>query len=344
MAQCGAGSRRACEGLIAAGRVAVNGKAITQMGVTLDPRRDTVALDGRPLRPERLVYLLLNKPHDVLCTCHDPEGRRTILQYLPQNCGRLYPVGRLDRDSEGLLLITNDGALALAMTHPRYGVQKIYEARAVPPLPEGAAQRFRDGIMDDGETLHADSLKELDSDGDGMYYEVTLSEGRNRQVRRMFAAAGSEVTALRRVAFGTLRLKGIRCGACRELTRAELETLRHTALGDGPGKTGVGEQSHEEDRTDRTGPRRAAGGTGIHPNLVRRTGDSRPRQPALAPLADGRSAGPGRRGRAVPGPERAGRVDRRQRPDGPDAFRQGRDGQGRRGGQGPAQFARWTRG
>src|SRR5450759_2308052 len=146
MAQCGAGSRRACESWIAAGRVAVNGKVVTQMGVTLDPHRDAVSLDGRPLRAERMVYLLLNKPHDVLCTCHDPEGRRTVLQYLPRNYGRLYPVGRLDRDSEGLLLITNDGALALAMTHPRYGIQKVYEVRAATPLPEDAAQRFRDGI------------------------------------------------------------------------------------------------------------------------------------------------------------------------------------------------------
>jgi 23S rRNA pseudouridine2605 synthase len=223
LAHAGVASRRAAETLIAGGRVTVDGERVT------DPARavtgaETITVDGRPVgaMPEAVVYAL-HKPAGVVSTAHDTHGRRTVVDLVPAAGTRLYPVGRLDADSTGLILLTNDGALANRLTHPRYEVPKTYRARvANAPLREPALRALRDGVdLEDGRTapaqvrrLHAGEL------------ELTIHEGRNRQVRRMCEAVGHPVVALRRVAFGPMRLGDLAPGDHRRLTAAEVRRLR----------------------------------------------------------------------------------------------------------------------
>jgi 23S rRNA pseudouridine2605 synthase len=224
LAHAGIASRRAAEEIIAAGRVTVDGETVT------DPARgvtgaEAIAVDGEALAhraPQRLVYAL-HKPSGVVSTAHDPQGRRTVVDLLPGVSTRLYPVGRLDADTTGLILLTNDGELANRLTHPRYEVPKTYRARvANGPVGERALRALREGVdLDDGRTapaaVRALGLGEL---------ELTIREGRKRQVRRMLDAVGHPAIALRRVAFGPLRLGDLAPGAHRRLSAAEVERLR----------------------------------------------------------------------------------------------------------------------
>jgi 23S rRNA pseudouridine2605 synthase len=224
LAHAGVSSRRAAEQLIAQGRVAIEGEIVT------DPARDVgegarITVDGRPLaaqREERVVYAL-HKPVGVLSTARDTHGRPTVVQLVPAGGLRLYPVGRLDADTSGLILLTNDGELANRLTHPRYEVPKTYRARlAGGPLDARALRALREGVeLEDGLTAPA-RVRRLGGDE----IELTIHEGRNRQVRRMCAAVGHPVTALRRVAFGSLRLGDLPSGAHRRLSAAEVERLR----------------------------------------------------------------------------------------------------------------------
>jgi len=229
LSQAGIASRRAAEKLIEEGRVAVNGETIREMGVKADVSADDIRVDGRRVKaPARLRYILLNKPRGYVTTRSDPQRRPTVIDLLGGVREYVYPVGRLDYDTEGLLLLTNDGDLAARLTHPRHGVERTYEAR-VAGMPDGAAlARLRTGIPLDGHrTLPAvvAVLKERRRDGDGVLL-MTIREGRNRQVRRMCEAVGHPVQTLRRTRIGPMSDKRLRSGEWRELTALEVEKLK----------------------------------------------------------------------------------------------------------------------
>ena len=221
-------SRRHAEQLLREGRVQVNGRT-AQLGDKADPGRDAIHVDGRPLGPppEALV-LLLNKPVGVLCSCSDPHGRPTVLDLLPaelrQGSG-LHPVGRLDADSRGALLLSNQGELTLQLTHPRYGHRKSYRVWVDGHPHEAALDAWRRGILLDGEPTQPVRLRRLDASSDATCLEVVMGEGRNRQIRRTAAALGHPVRDLQRLAIGTLGLGRLREGQWRRLDRGEWHTL-----------------------------------------------------------------------------------------------------------------------
>jgi 23S rRNA pseudouridine2605 synthase len=225
LAECGVGSRRACERLIAEGRVALDGKIIVEQGVCLDPERQVLCLDGRPVKPQSKVYILLNKPRDVLCTSHDPQNRRTFLAFVPDLPQRIYTVGRLDRNSEGLLLLTNDGELANMVMHPRHGVEKIYQVWIKTRLTADQERRLLEGIMSEGELLRTKEVAQAEGEPGKFVYRLRLVEGRNRHIRRMFEALGVSIARLKRVALGPIRLKNMRSGAWRFLEEQEVRDL-----------------------------------------------------------------------------------------------------------------------
>ena len=219
LAHGGIASRRAAEALVASGRVTVGGEVVT------DPARDVdessaVAVDGRPVAPEATEVWAVNKPLGVVSTASEPGSRRAVVE-LVESDARLYPVGRLDADSTGLILLTNDGALANRLTHPRYGVAKVYRMQLARPPSERELETLRRGVeLEDGPTAPAavESLGERE-------VEVTIREGRKRQVRRMAEAVGNEVVALRRVRIGSLELGDLEQGASRRLSAEEVASL-----------------------------------------------------------------------------------------------------------------------
>lgn len=225
MAAAGLCSRRTAEEWIAAGRVIVNGR-IARVGDKADPDRDTVLVDGSPLRgAAQHVYLMLYKPRGYVTTLSDERGRRTAAE-LVADCGtRVYPVGRLDRDSEGLLLFTNDGQLTHALLHPSHQVDKTYIV-SVTGAEDGSAARLAAVDKLDGESIVPAQVEELHRSGTAAEYRVVIHQGKKRQIRRMCAAAGLEVTRLCRVAEGGLRLGGLPPGKWRYLTEEELELIR----------------------------------------------------------------------------------------------------------------------
>ena len=229
ISQAGVASRRAAEKLIAEGRVTVNGETVTEMGTKADPAHDDVRVDGRRIKStERLRYILLYKPAGYMTTRSDPQRRRTVLDLLRGVREYVYPVGRLDYDTQGLLLLTNDGDLAAKLTHPRHQVDRTYEVYVSGMPDEEAIDRLRRGIPLDGRrTLPADVLlvNKGRRDHKGVLI-ITIREGRNRQVRRMLEAVGHPVDSLRRIRFGPLSDRGLRPGEWRELTDAEVEKLK----------------------------------------------------------------------------------------------------------------------
>ncbi|HVA23719.1 MAG TPA: pseudouridine synthase, partial [Chloroflexota bacterium] len=217
--------RREAERLISQGRVKVNGAVVTQLGATATLEDDAVEVDGaRIARPETLEYHLLNKPVGVVTTVRDPQRRPTVLSLLRGVRARVYPVGRLDADSEGLLLLTNDGDLAHRLTHPRFGVEKEYTVDLAVPASRQQLDRIRQGIDSQGEQLRPRRI-ELEA-GECSRVVVVLAEGKKREVRRMFEAVGKQVVRLRRVRFGSLRLGDLPPGQHRPLTKEEIEQLR----------------------------------------------------------------------------------------------------------------------
>lgn len=234
LAAAGLGSRRKCEEWIAAGRVAVNGKTVTRLGVKVDPERDRIEVDGRPVRippKNKKVYLMLHKPKGYLSSVSDPFGRKTVIDLVRDVEARVYPVGRLDADTEGLLLLTDDGDFAHLLTHPRYGVPKTYLA-TVRGVPHGSLlERLRRGIrLEDGVTAPAQvEYEDVDLERDEAVIRVTIREGRKRQVRRMFEAIGHPVERLVRVAIGPVRLGTLPVGRYRPLSEKEVKLLRMAA-------------------------------------------------------------------------------------------------------------------
>lgn len=232
LARAGVASRRQAERMIAAGRVRVNGVVVRDMGVRVDRERDKVEVDGRPIRPTPppLRVAMLHKPRGVISSARDPQRRRTVTQLVPSE-ERLYPVGRLDYDSEGLILLTNDGDLAFALTHPRHQVPKTYHVWVAGEVPERGLKRLAEGIVLDGRrTAPAVVRRRPDLDRPGQSaLEIELREGRKRQIRRMCEAIGHPVRRLVRVAIGPLRLGDLPPGAFRWLDEEEIAGLRAAA-------------------------------------------------------------------------------------------------------------------
>ncbi|MDR2578604.1 MAG: rRNA pseudouridine synthase [Chitinispirillales bacterium] len=230
LAQCGLGSRRKCDELVQSGHIYVNGQKITELGVKVNPAVDRVEYKGKNLRPIRkLEYYAYFKPREVVVTASDPEGRLTVYEALRRDgldAGLLKYVGRLDYLSEGLLLMTNDGDLIHALTHPRFRIKKIYLVRTGRPLDKKDISKLLDGVESNGQILRAFSVDSADVKKDQEWYEIALLEGKNRQIRRMIEGIGHEVRRLRRVAFGSVKLDDMKTGEYRELTPRELGGLR----------------------------------------------------------------------------------------------------------------------
>lgn len=228
LARCGVTSRRKAEALILDGRIAVNGEIVTQLGSKVSPG-DDVRMDGALVREPRLSYVLLHKPKGIVTTLSDPQGRRTIVGLLPDVGAVLKPVGRLDQDTEGLLLCTNDGELAMRLTHPRHGVEKEYHAVVRGAVAESSLARLRRGVVVEGRKTAPAVAEALQVGESRSTLKIILHEGRKRQVRQMCLAVGHPVIELRRVRIGPLRLQGLRPGECRVLSRPEIEALRRIA-------------------------------------------------------------------------------------------------------------------
>jgi 23S rRNA pseudouridine2605 synthase len=233
LAAAGIASRRKAEEIITAGRVTLNGKVVTELGTKADPSTDTITVDGKPLQAaQRFVYFLLNKPKGYVTTVTDPEGRPTVMQLLGTLPERVYPVGRLDYASEGLLLLTNDGALAQKLTKAGSHVPKTYHVKISGKPNEQAIERLRNGItitLDDNRRVKTSPAKiHLLEDATNPWYEVTLIEGRNRQIRRMFQQVGFLVEKIKRVQLGPLTLD-VSPGKFRPLTEREVHRLKTLA-------------------------------------------------------------------------------------------------------------------
>lgn len=225
LARAGVASRRSAEDYIRAGRVRVNGKVVERMGVTVDPARDEVRVDGRVVRAEEAVWVALNKPAGYVTTRRDPQGRPTVYDLLPRELHRLFHVGRLDTASEGLLLLTNDGDVANRLLHPRYRTDRVYEVEVEGELAGPAVARLRSGIpLEDG-VARAVAVRVLPASPHRSRLRLTMREGRNREVRRMFEVLGHRVLRLRRVRYGPIRLVDLRAGEWRVLTREERAVL-----------------------------------------------------------------------------------------------------------------------
>lgn len=225
MAEAGVASRRKCEAMIEAGRVKVNGQTAS-IGAVVEPK-DVVELDGRSLRPVRdNVYLMLNKPGDCVSTCADDKGRKTVLDYLPKGLPRVYPVGRLDFNTEGLLLLTNDGDFANKLTHPRHRVQKKYLVVINSTISDLDIRRLESGVTIDGHKTSPAVIKVLNESPERTELLCIISEGRNRQLRKMFEVVGKEVVYIKRVSVGDLKLGNLKRGQYRYLTSQEIDGLR----------------------------------------------------------------------------------------------------------------------
>ncbi|MDI1434165.1 pseudouridine synthase [Polyangium sorediatum] len=226
IARSGVSSRRAAEELVTAGRVRVNGRIVTELGAKADPRRDKIEVDGKRLTAESPVYLVLHKPRNVVSTLHDPEGRPTVADLVRGAGARVYPVGRLDFATSGVLLLTNDGEFSNGMLHPRGGVPKTYVLKVRGVMDEGDADVWRTGVeLEDGKTLPAD-VRILRHEGDKTWLEITLREGRNQQIRRMGEATGFPVMRLARLSFAGVTSEGLLPGKWRLLTVDELLAIR----------------------------------------------------------------------------------------------------------------------
>ena len=222
LSEAGVASRREGEKLILAGRVTVDGQVVRLLGTKVDPATSAVSLDGRPLKPLAKRFVALNKPPKFLCTRHDTHDRRTVFDLLPADWEHLYTVGRLDADSEGLILLTNDGEFCQRVAHPSHGLLKTYRVTVVRRLESEALKRLTSGLRDKGEILKARRARLLSANNSRSEAELVLAEGKNREVRRMFKVLGLRVLRLQRVAVGPVKLGELPPGKWRPLSRAEV--------------------------------------------------------------------------------------------------------------------------
>jgi 23S rRNA pseudouridine2605 synthase len=225
LAEAGVASRRAGEQIILAGRVAVNGETIRQLGTRIDPRHDLVTLDHQPVRARRKLYVALHKPRGCVCSRQDEFQRPTVYALLPKEWTGLYSVGRLDYDTEGLLFLTNDGEFALRLTHPRYEVRKLYRVTVGGRVAVERLAPFTRGVFHRGDKLQAEKVRLISASQSHSVVELELAEGKNREVRRLFESQGMTVERLQRMQIGKIRLGELKPGKWRTLTEPEIRSL-----------------------------------------------------------------------------------------------------------------------
>ncbi|ARZ70829.1 pseudouridine synthase [Streptomyces albireticuli] len=225
LARAGMGSRRACEELIEMSRVEVNGEIVTEQGLRVDPEKDEIKVDGLTVATQSYLFFALNKPAGVVSTMEDPDGRQCLGDYVTNRETRLFHVGRLDTETEGIILLTNHGELAHRLTHPKYGVQKTYLAAITGPLPRDIGKQLKSGIQLEDGWARADNFRVIQQTGKNYLVEVTLHEGRKHIVRRMLAEAGFPVEKLVRTGFGPIPLGDQKSGWLRRLTNTEVGML-----------------------------------------------------------------------------------------------------------------------
>ena len=284
IARSGIGSRRKAEEYMRQGRVMVNGQVVTQLGTLADPSRDVISVDDIELAPpENKMYMLLHKPPGYVSSLHDPEGRKTIDQLYDDIPERLYPVGRLDYDTEGLLVITNDGMFSQLLQHPRHGIEKKYlvKVRGVPL--EAALKRLRDGVVIDGRATSRSQVRLVKKGVKSSWCEVVLHEGLNRQLKKMFELIGHPTIRIIRTAIGPLELGRLPSGAYRFLTKAEIEAVKECGAAGDASSRPVSKQRKDRrparpERSFRTSPERGRTSAAGKP----RTGPERGRKPTAA--------------------------------------------------------------
>ncbi len=230
LASAGFGSRRQCEELIEEGRVDVDGDIVTKLGTTVDPDTSKIRVDGVLLKKQKLVYFAVNKPIGVVTTNSDPQGRPRVVDLVPHS-ERVFPVGRLDRSSEGLILLTNDGDLAQKLTHPKFGVRKVYRVTVAGKVTPETMKQMRQGIYIAEGRVSVEGAKILKARGKATEMEIVLREGKNREIRRILARLGHKVQQLRRIAVGPLRLGDMPPGAYRIVSREEVKKLHGVTQG-----------------------------------------------------------------------------------------------------------------
>lgn len=289
LARGGIASRRKAEELIVAGRVRVDGRVVTELGARADLEQSRVEVDGRPVAREPFVYLVFNKPRNVVSTMSDPAGRPTVAEYLKRAGGRVVPVGRLDFGTTGTLLLTNDGDFSLALLHPRKQSPKVYVAEVAGVVDDRGLARFRQSIEIDGKPTRPAEVTRLGVEGSRTTLRIVLHEGRNRQIHRLGEAAGFPVKKLTRLSFAGITAEGLAPGHFRPLTRAELERLRRDY--------GVPKELPSERRPEPSG----------------RPSRARPRSSPAAPSGDRNSRRPERERRPAPAAPRPARDRNRTR-------------------------------
>lgn len=227
IAECGIASRRGADKLISEGKVKVNNKVVTTLGTEINEYNDTVVVDERKITlVTRDIYIVLNKPKGCVTTVKDDKGRKTVMDYISVKDKRLFPIGRLDYDTEGMVILTNDGDMAYKLTHPSHEIPKTYIAKVEGEIPEADLAKLRNGVPLDGVLTHRSKVKLLGVEDNISRVEITIYEGKNRQVRRMFEYIGKNVIFLKRTKIGDLRLGGLGRGMSRYLTDKEIDILK----------------------------------------------------------------------------------------------------------------------
>jgi pseudouridine synthase len=285
LSRAGIASRRGAEKVLSEGRITVNGETVKELGTKADVTKDDIRVDGVRVRPPKTpVYLLLYKPIGAVSTRHDPEGRKTVMELVPPVAG-LFPVGRLDVTTEGLILLTNDGTFAERISHPRYEVPRVYRAKVRGVPDESTLARLKEGVRVERETLAADRVRVIEADNNA-WLEVTLHEGRKHEVRRLLEAVGHPVSKLKRVAIGPVTDRGLEPGQFRHLTPEEIRGLLRGKGADLP-----------LPKRMRRGPIRHPRSAGAPPGEGAAAAPGRERRPAVGGREHGRGSGRGRRER-----------------------------------------------
>jgi 23S rRNA pseudouridine2605 synthase len=262
LAQAGVASRRECEDLIRQGRVEVDRRVVKELGTRVDRRRQEIRVDGEALATPKLVYLAVNKPLGVVSTSSDPAGRPRVIDLLPPSTPRVFCVGRLDRTTEGLILVTNDGELANGLTHPRHGVEKIYHVQVAGQVERNVLAQLHRGIHLAEGFAHVKHVRIKSRRKRSTILEMVLDEGRNREVRRLLARVGHKVQRLKRIAVGPVRLADLPIGAVRPLTKKEIQSLQFAVERGSAQKTSISNdqrRSHNPKRTPKRSDREPRG-------------------------------------------------------------------------------------
>ena len=236
LASAGIGSRRHCEEYIRDGRVTVDGQTVTELGIKVDSQAQKVCVDGERIKFQKKQYFLVNKPIGVVCSNNDPQGRPRVIDLLPPWHGRLFSVGRLDETSEGLLIVTNDGELAHSLAHPRFQVERVYRCIIAGIPTDETFKQLRQGLHFTEGKFRMRDVRRLKANGKSTLVEVILTEGQNREVRRLFARVGHKVLKLKRTAFGPMKIGELESAAYRPLTPSEVRVLKQYAASDPTGR------------------------------------------------------------------------------------------------------------